>query len=291
MSVLPRSPANDAAASRSFGSLATPMRIRALRHGLILCGVLAAVLIAWRAYETGTPTDAFVYWSFRPPVVYESGPGTHAFLYSPVVAQVSAPVTTLPWQVFLALWLAAMVVALAWITGPLLLLPAVILASSEIHHGNAHFFVAAAMVLGFRYPAAWAVPLLTKVTPGIGLLWFAVRREWRALAVALSVTAAIVVVSFVIDPAGWIGWVRMLFAAATTPGAAHPTVVPGPVWLRLLLAAAVVIAGARLNQRWTIPVAAVICLPHSTLGLNLLVALIPLSGIRSLRPGWRQALS
>ena len=31
---------------------------------------------------------------------------------------------------------------------------------------------------------AWAFVLLTKVTPGMGLLWFVVRREWRALLIA-----------------------------------------------------------------------------------------------------------
>ncbi len=50
-------------------------------------------------------------------------------------------------------------------------------------------------MIGFRYPAAWSLILLTKITPGIGLLWFAVRREWRALAIALGATAAIASVS------------------------------------------------------------------------------------------------
>ena len=43
-----------------------------------------------------------------------------------------------------------------------------------------------AIVLGFRWPFTWAFVLLTKVTPGVGLLWFAVRREWRSLAIALG---------------------------------------------------------------------------------------------------------
>ncbi len=46
--------------------------------------------------------------------------------------------------------------------------------------------MAAAIALGFRYPATWAFVLLAKVTPGIGLLWFLVRREWRNLAIALG---------------------------------------------------------------------------------------------------------
>ena len=54
-------------------------------------------------------------------------------------------------------------------------------------------FIAAAIVIGFRWPAAWSLVLLTKITPGIGLLWFAVRREWRSLAIALGAVIMIVV--------------------------------------------------------------------------------------------------
>ena len=65
----------------------------------------------------------------------------------------------------------------------------------EVAGGNVSLLLAVAIVVGFRWPAAWALVLLTKITPGIGLLWFAVRREWRHLAIALGATAAIVAVS------------------------------------------------------------------------------------------------
>ena len=51
----------------------------------------------------------------------------------------------------------------------------------ELFVGQVHLFIAAAIVLGFRWPALWAFNILTKVTPGVGLLWFLVRREWRSL--------------------------------------------------------------------------------------------------------------
>ena len=69
----------------------------------------------------------------------------------------------------------------------------------EIVSGNVHLLYAAVIVAGFRLSAAWALPLLTKVTPGIGLVWFLVRREWRPLAVAFGVTVAVAAVSFVLD--------------------------------------------------------------------------------------------
>ena len=60
--------------------------------------------------------------------------------------------------------------------------------ASELYHGNIDLILAAAIVAGFRWPVAWAVVLHTKLTPGIGLLWFAVRREWRPLLIAGAAT-------------------------------------------------------------------------------------------------------
>ena len=73
-------------------------------------------------------------------------------------------------------------VALVALAGPAtlfaLLLPPV---AAEINAANINFPMGLAIVAAFRWPALWAFPLLTKVTPGVGVLWFAVRREWRAL--------------------------------------------------------------------------------------------------------------
>ena len=61
----------------------------------------------------------------------------------------------------------------------------------EIAGGNISLLLAVAIVWGFRWPWTWAFVLLTKITPGVGLLWFALRREWRQLAIALGATAAV----------------------------------------------------------------------------------------------------
>ena len=82
--------------------------------------------------------------------------------------------------------------------------------SMEVAGGNVSLLLAAAIVVGFRWPAAWSIVLLTKLTPGIGLLWFAVRREWRALAIALGVTAAIAAISFAILPDQWRTWLDVI---------------------------------------------------------------------------------
>ena len=46
-------------------------------------------------------------------------------------------------------------------------------------------------LVGLGWPAAWALPLLPKVTPGIGVVWFLVRREWRSLAIAVGLGIAV----------------------------------------------------------------------------------------------------
>ena len=57
--------------------------------------------------------------------------------------------------------------------------------------GNINLLIVGAVLIGFRYPWAWAFIILTKVTPGIGLLWFLTRREWRHLAIALGATLGV----------------------------------------------------------------------------------------------------
>ena len=53
-------------------------------------------------------------------------------------------------------------------------------------------------------------------TAGIGLLWFAVRREWRPLGIALGTTLAISAVSFVLAPGLWTSWFDLLAGGGGT---------------------------------------------------------------------------
>jgi hypothetical protein len=144
-----------------------------------------------------------------------------------------------------------------------------------LFNGNIHLLLAVAIVVGFRYPAAWAFVLLTKVTPGIGLLWFAVRKEWRNLAIALGATAAISLVTLLIVPNMWWQWLTFL---SSNPTVDTPLIsITPPLPLRLFIAAAVVTYGARTNRRWTVPVAATIALPiYWWNGFSVLVAILPI---------------
>lgn len=237
------------------------MRDGAVVAGLLFTGYLFAV-VAPRAGTLGF--DAFAYWSldladpYRAPVG-----GLAAFNYSPPIAWLLAPAGLLPWHAFLTLWLGALIATVVWLPSPrrrvlwLLAFPPVAL---ELYHGNVHLLMAAAIALGFRYPAAWAFILLTKVTPGVGLVWFAVRREWRSLGLALGATSAIAAVSFVLDPPLWAEWLRLL-SSTRDGGTVAQFQLAVPLLLRLPAAVVLVAWGARTDRRWTVPLAATIALP------------------------------
>ncbi|HJT64619.1 MAG TPA: glycosyltransferase 87 family protein, partial [Candidatus Limnocylindria bacterium] len=120
----------------------------------------------------------------------------------------------------------------------------------------------------------WAWVILTKVTPGIGVLWFGVRREWRSLAVALGVTGAIVAVSFVLTPDLWFRWLAVLTASVEIT---RPSVLEVPVLPRLAVAAILVAVAARRTWFALVPVACMLALPAIWVNsLAMLVAVVPL---------------
>jgi hypothetical protein len=266
-------------------------RRRAVRDGLIISGWLATgfALLVVTSIARSVGYDAYSYWSIDFADLYGRALGSNfalgAFRYAPPVAFLFGPFGALPWWLFLWLWEALMLALVAWLGGRwalvLLALPPVAL---ELYHGNVHLLIAAAIVLGLRYPAAWSFVLLTKVTPGIGLLWFAVRREWRSRAIALGATAAVSAAAFVVAPHYWREWLDSIFSNLNEPQFYS---VPPPAPIRLPIAALIVIWGARTDRPWTVAVAATLGLPiiwpH---GLCVLAAAIPF-----LRRGDRAALA
>lgn len=240
-----------------------PSNRRLLLHALVFAGLIFAAYI-WTvsaAVKGSMGFDIVAYWTVNLAQPYGGNVGDLGFFaYSPPMALVLAPFTALPWFAFAAGWYALLVAALVFMgRGMTLMLLAFPPVAIDLYHGNIHLLLAAAIVLGMRWPAAWSFVLLTKVTPGIGLLWFAARREWRSLGIALGATAAIVLVTAVFLPTQWMGWVSMLTQSAGTPPP-WPAL-PIPLWLRLPVAAAIVLWGARRDARWTVPVAAALALP------------------------------
>ena len=262
----------------------TPGRRRALFHGLVLAGLLfCAYLFFVAAPSKGTlGFDIYAYWSVRIDDPYHRVLGDLGFFaYSPPAAVALAPLALLSWPMAVVAWWVLMVASLVWLGGrSFLVLLAFPPVAYELYHGNIHLLLAVAIVFGLRYPQAWAFVLLTKVTCGIGLLWFVARREWRQLAIALGTTAAIVAVSFVFMPQQWLDWLALL--ATNAGGTPVWPALPIPLWLRLPVAAVVVWWGARRDARWTVPLAATIAVPVVWVdSLAILAACWPL------RPGGR----
>jgi hypothetical protein len=201
----------------------------------------------------GQPVDAWCYYGFDVADPWDQG---HCFLYTPPIAQTMLVLQAiLPFEAFVVVVRVAEMIALALLAGPAigpaLFIPAVAI---EINAANINLLLVGAVLLGFRFPAAWAFVVLTKVTPGIGLLWFAVRREWRHLGIAAAATAGVAVLSFVVAPWMWPAYLQTL----TTEGDSSIFL----LWWRLPLAAALVMWGAKTNRRWTMVVAVFLAMPR-----------------------------
>jgi hypothetical protein len=220
--------------------------------------------------------DGHAYWAADPSHPYNFG-GLYtqdAYFYSPVFTQLLGPLHALPWPVFAALWTAVLTAVLAWLGGRwfgyVLLVPFVFI---ELAMGNIHILIAGAIVVGFRWPAAWALILLTKVTPGVGLIWFLVRREWRGLAVALGATAILAAASFAFAPSLWADWIAVVQTTQAREVRASTPFDFIPLPARVVVAAGLVAWAAATDRRWIVPVAATLALPVVYInGLAMLVA-------------------
>jgi Glycosyltransferase family 87 len=205
--------------------------------------------------------DAHAYWANRPPDPYAVRPygAFDGFYYSPAFAQLLYVPTALPWTTFLALWTGVLLLAVYAMVGPwalpvMLFLPI----PFEIYFANVSLLIAAAVVFGFRYPALWALPILTKVTPGVGVLWFAFRAEWRSLAIAIATTTAIVGVSALLAPGLWQEWIGVLLGNQAAPGGLEVL----PLYVRLPLAVAILWVAARTDRSWLVPIVVLLAMPR-----------------------------
>jgi len=190
------------------------------------------------------------------------------YVYPPALAQVVGFVRPIGWPAFLVAWQVIVFAALwaatrSW--APVVfaagLVSAVVMGyGSPLANpitlalvGNIQSIVAAAIVVGLRRPAAWSFVLLTKIGPGIGVLWFVARGEWRRAATAVGVTAAVAFVSFVLAPSAWADFVGFAVAnAGTTPPL---DVIPVPLIVRVPLVAGALVWAARTDRPWVVPLA------------------------------------
>lgn len=257
--------------------------------GLAVAIVLWALIVVFaepwgRLWGTGQDARCYYQATLADPYLHSSWNDPIAYVYSPAFLQLVSPLTALPWQAFMAAWTALLIGAVRFLTGPRLLAAGLLFPFTlmEVAGGNISLLLAVAIVVGFRWPAAWSLVLLTKITPGIGLLWFAVRGEWRALVIALGATAVVAAVSYVTMPGAWSRWVEVIVDNAGKGGTWAS--VPIPLLIRLPAAAALVVWGARTDRRWTVPVASMLALPALWYGgISMLLAVIPLLSRRAER--------
>lgn len=281
-------------------SVSTPSRADVLlawvreprvRLGLAVVA-LAYLTVRWVMLLTSNDpllgADAYTYWSAPYSNPYPGPqlglPG--AYLYPPPFIQALAPLRLLPWEPFHAIWAAIGIGALLFLVGPaggalaITFLPFVY---RDLLVGNIHLMLAGTLVLALRSPALWAFPILTKLTPGVGILWFGVRREWRRLFVAVAVTAGIAGISFVLAPDLWFFWLDRMRGDSGRAGNAYLAI----LGLRLVVAAAIVLYAGWRSRAWLVPIAVVVALPILWPdSLAILLACFPLmaEGVRRRAP-------
>ena len=270
---------------------------------LLVAGILAAIVVWLLAIALSDPTidvtdplsgqlvtaqDARSYYGLNLSDLYAGRTDWNAvgaYPYSPAFAQLVYPLDLLPWPAFVAAWTAILLVAVFLLTGRELFLVGLLVGLMEIAGGNISLLLTLAIVAGFRHPWTWAFVLLTKITPGIGLLWFALRREWRQLAVAVGATTAVVAVSYIVLPGAWQSWIDLL--VSNTGKGGTWAAIPIPLVIRGPLGVLLIAWGAPRNQRWVVPVGAMLALPALWYGsLSMLLGVIPLTTPTERRRAW-----
>ncbi|UFN45614.1 glycosyltransferase family 87 protein [Nocardioides okcheonensis] len=251
-----------------------------------------AVVLTWFALlvmaDTGPGFDSHAYWRAAQGAldgsIYGVAPGGRdAFNYSPAFVQVLWPLAQLPWPVFATGWALAALAAFTWLLwplGPRYVVPLVLCCTPEILSGNIFWLMALVVVAAARPgarpggAAAWALVALTKVTPALGPLWHALRREWRSLAWSVASTLVVVAVSVVASPALWADWLDFLTRHERSTGIVGAAAF-GPLVVRLPLALAVLVWGALTDRRWALPAAMALATPVAGPAAFTMLAAVP----------------
>ncbi|MBI3746443.1 MAG: DUF2029 domain-containing protein [Chloroflexi bacterium] len=239
-------------------------RRRAVRDGLIVAGVIfnLTLIFAWGP-RLDLWIDAHSWQEIDLSNLYRGTAttlsGTGAFRYSPLVAWLLVPLSHLSWAALVTVWTALNLAALLVMTrrNALLLLIAFPPVLLEVLNGNIHLFMALAIWAGIRWSAAWSFILLTKVTPGVGALWFAGRREWRSLAVSLGVTGFLAALGTLLAPELWHAWLQSLLGSAGLQGASGGV----SLSMRITIAATLALYAGHSGRAWLVPIASFIAMP------------------------------
>ncbi|HLY12831.1 MAG TPA: glycosyltransferase 87 family protein [Candidatus Limnocylindrales bacterium] len=284
------------AAWRLFSAPATIGGRRYPSIGLVLLAAIGACfLIVVAVGRWGAGQDQEAYWQgarrlldglpLYDPTATSVTP--FAYWYPPPLAQVLVPVAAVvPARIFDLAWVALLLGCLLWMARwrPLVALAyvAFVPVAVELWFDNVHLVLAALIVLGIRrWPWAFTIGAAIKIAPGLGILYLLLRRRWREAGIAIGLGLVILIVSVVIGPNAWSGFL-------TTIGARGPADISGflpiPYVIRLVAAVGLTVLAATMKPRWGEPllvVAITVALP--TLWLNALATLIAIVPIASRR--------
>jgi len=233
--------------------------------------IILALGVSFGIGWAGSPrrlVDADMYWRTDLSHLYGVGWAFDSYVYPPPFAQLVALVRPLGWPFFVGVLTFGLFAATAYYGRRWALLGLAlgfalwpvwdsrgVLSAPLVYPviGNLQPVLVACVVAGFRWPALWSIPILTKIGPGIGVLWFAFRGEWRSFAIALGTTAFVAAVSFVLAPGLWWDFARYATANAGAPPPID--VMPVPLWVRLPACLVLLWWGARTDRRWVVPIA------------------------------------
>ena len=233
-----------------------------LNWGLFVIG--GAYSVASIAGLTGYPPtegvvagDAYNYWQGQ---AY-SDPD---YRYSPAFYWATAPLRALPFEIFVSIWTALHLLAVAWLAPWM-----AVVAFDDVIRGNINVFLAVGLVVAVTgRPWAWAGMLLTKVTPGVGIAYHIGRREWGSVAIAGGTTLAIAAVTW---PFGlWPEWFASLVAGTSN----YETIdFLGPLPFRIALGLLLSLAAARWI--WLLPLSVILAMPGLWPSTFALLAALP----------------
>jgi hypothetical protein len=239
---------------------------------------LGGLIVLWSAFRTpGAGFDFYAYWAVDPGHPYERMFDTfNSFRYAPPLIWLAGPLKLLPFELAYWLWFAIeggilIYLTRRWALAWLMFLPV----TSELYHGNIHLLMAGALVVGFRWPAIWAVLPLAKLTTGVVLFDSLLRREWRRLTAVLGAVIVLVVASAIVTPTAWPEWIgRLLGPGLILLDEGGDAALRIPLALRLVAAVLVIVWAAATGRRWPLAVALTLSLPQLWIhGLSILTAI------------------
>jgi hypothetical protein len=227
---------------------------------LVLAAVGASLLAIIASTEWSHFNDEHAYWlagarlaAGQPLYDLAAAPNTpFAYWYPPPLAQVLAPFTSFVGaDAFSVVWTALLLACLWWLAGRDVLIALALVAflpvAVELRVRNVHLLLAVLVVLGLRRSWAFWVPAAAlKITPVLGVVYFAAAGRWRDALKVAALGAAVLGVSFAVGPDAWREFLDVVGARAGTDGG---SLVPIPFAIRfaagglLVVLAGLLVAG------------------------------------------------